>query len=92
MYVVHMRTITATEARKSWFRLLDAAVDGEVVVIDRNGVRVELRRAATEAEEGWEPPDYGRVLRVAEAERADEWGWEWDAASGELRLVDPGGP
>lgn len=79
-----MKAVTATEARKGWFRLLDEVVEGEVVVVDRHGVLVELRRLDRNGDAGWQPPEYDRVLRVAEADTADRWGWDWDADTGQL--------
>jgi len=71
-----MKAESATEARKHWFRLLDEIVAGEVVVIERAGALVELRRREipTEAEEF---PDYSDILRVPDLDQADRWHWEW---------------
>jgi antitoxin (DNA-binding transcriptional repressor) of toxin-antitoxin stability system len=30
-----MKQVTASEARKNWFRLLDEALDGEVIAVQR---------------------------------------------------------
>ena len=78
MYSVHMKAVSATEARKNWFRLLDEVATGEVVVIERGGTLVELRRreVPTEAEE---LPDYSDILRVPDLDQADRWHWEWQA-------------
>ena len=35
-----MKRVTASDARKNWFRLLDEAAAGEVVVIERAGTRI----------------------------------------------------
>jgi antitoxin (DNA-binding transcriptional repressor) of toxin-antitoxin stability system len=73
-----MKKITASEARKHWFRILDDAAQGEVIVLERKGRRLVLRReelakpgAAARA------PDYHRLLRVPDADKADRWSWEW---------------
>ena len=78
MYVVHMKRITASEARKQWFCLLDEVVAGEVVVLERKGRRIVLRREDAQAGKK-EPPeiDYRTLLRLPEADHADEWTWEW---------------
>lgn len=82
MYIVHMKRVTASEARKHWFRLLDEVADGEVVVIERNGRRIHLRR---EPEEGRDIPDYADLVRAgADASDAERWGWEWSEESGDL--------
>jgi len=39
-----MKKVTASEARRQWFRLLDEAAQGEVIVLQRRGRRLVLRR------------------------------------------------
>ena len=39
-----MKKVTASEARKHWFRILDDAAHGEVIVLERKGRRLVLRR------------------------------------------------
>lgn len=73
-----MKRITASEARRDWFRLLDEITTGEEVCIERKGCRILLRR-----EREYTPadhPDYSEVLRVRDADSADTWGWDWDEA------------
>ena len=73
-----MKRITASEARKQWFRLLDEVVAGEVVVLERKGRRVVLRRDEAKGRLREQPEvDYRTLLRVPEADRADQWTWEW---------------
>jgi hypothetical protein len=76
-----MKRVTASEARKNWFRLLDEAAAGEVVVIERAGRRILLQRedAATDREER---PDYAELITVPAAAEADHWTWEWDEEGG----------
>ena len=81
-YNVQVKRVTASEARRSWFRLLDEIVAGEVVVVERNGARVVLRREEALSEGTETIPDYGGLLIAPQADRADEWGWEWDEESG----------
>jgi hypothetical protein len=73
-----MKSLSATEARRQWFRLLDEIVAGEVVVIERGESLVELRRRdlrrAPEI-----APDYSDVVRVPDLDEADRWHWEWQA-------------
>lgn len=87
MYNVHMKRVTASQARRNWFRLLDEVAAGEAVVIERKGVRVVLRRQ----EEQPAVPDYTGLLSVPEVERADEWRWRW-GEEGELRPADDESP
>jgi len=38
-----MKHVTASEARKNWFKLLDEASNGESIAINRNGKSLVLR-------------------------------------------------
>lgn len=76
LYNVHMKRVTASEARRLWFRLLDQVLDGEVVVISRRGKRIVIRREE-EAGSRVKLPDYSRILQVREPDAADTWGWDW---------------
>ena len=81
-----MKRITASEARKNWFRLLDEVAQGEVVVIERSGRRILLRREAAEVRE---VPDYsGLIGAVRDAADADRWGWDWPGEERDLVPVD----
>jgi antitoxin (DNA-binding transcriptional repressor) of toxin-antitoxin stability system len=81
-----MKRVTASEARKNWFRLLDEVAEGETVVIQRRGRRIVLRRE--EKPRTMPVPDYSEVLRAPEIERADEWHWEWPGPEGGLQFRD----
>ena len=75
-----MKRVTASEARKQWFRLLDEIVAGEVVIVERKGRQVEMScKEGTSATGKERTPDYRSVLNAPDADRADEWGWEWQA-------------
>jgi hypothetical protein len=90
MYIVHMKRVTPTQARRNWFRLLDEVSRGEVVVLERNGRRIVLRLEEIPEQEEGEVPAYGDLLSVPEADRADEWGWEWEAPGRDLGMVAEG--
>jgi antitoxin (DNA-binding transcriptional repressor) of toxin-antitoxin stability system len=79
-----MKRLTASDARRNWFRLLDEVAAGETVVIERNGRRVILRRETVEAKSSNAAPDYSRLLRSPGADRADQWSWEWKGPGGHL--------
>ncbi len=84
MYIVRMKRVTPTQARRHWFRLLDEVADGAVVLIERRGRRIVLRREeTTDLDEAPAGVDYRSLLNVPDLDRADEWGWEW-AGPGEL--------
>jgi hypothetical protein len=78
-----MKRVTASDARKNWFRLLDEVAGGAVVCIERRGRRIVLRR---EDETGItsEAPDYSAFLHVPGVEQADQWGWSWSEETGSL--------
>ena len=76
--------MTATDARRNWFRLLDEVAAGEEVMVERGGRRIIIRRES----EGGRPdavPDYSGILWAPDAAEADAWGWEWDGPEEELR-------
>jgi hypothetical protein len=78
-----MKRVTASEARKNWFRLLDEVAQGAVVCIERRGRRIILRREP-EADSGTSVPDYTALLRVPGIDQADQWGWSWSEEDGAL--------
>ena len=78
-----MKRVTASEARKSWFRLLDEVAAGEVVVIERKGRRIVLRGESPLPADS-DLPDYGGLLLASGADRADEWRWEWKGPGHDL--------
>ena len=85
MYNVHMKRVTASDARKNWFRLLDEVAAGATVVIERAGRRILLKR---EVDVELETPDYSRVIRVPDAGGGDRWGWVWEGGEGEVTLEE----
>lgn len=83
-----MKKLTASEARKNWFRVLDEVAAGEVIVLERKGQRLVLRREDKEVTESRQQfPDYTGLLRVPDADQADRWSWEWQGESQDLRSV-----
>jgi len=72
--------MTATDARKNWFRVLDEVVEGEVVLIEREGARVMLK--LVESKEALATiPDYRGLITVTDdIDTADQWGWDWDGS------------
>jgi hypothetical protein len=73
-----MKNVKASEARKNWFRLLDDALRGEVIAIERKGGRILLRREEPrDAKSAKRSQEYKKVLKVPRADEADRWSWEW---------------
>jgi hypothetical protein len=85
LYIVHVKNVKASEARKHWFRLLDEALGGEVIVVQRKGRRLVLRlEESNEKGNGSDTRRYKKLLRVSDADRADRWSWEWRGPEGGL--------
>jgi antitoxin (DNA-binding transcriptional repressor) of toxin-antitoxin stability system len=77
-----MKTVTASEARRQWFRLLDEAAQGEIIVVQRKGRRLVLRREEVGKAKAASRAGYRRLLRVPRADQADRWSWEWKPGGG----------
>lgn len=78
-----MKRVTASEARRQWFRILDEVAAGETVVIERGGRRIVLRREEAPDDEAG-IPDYSELLQAPHADCAHEWSWRWPGEEGEL--------
>jgi antitoxin (DNA-binding transcriptional repressor) of toxin-antitoxin stability system len=80
-----MKNVTASEARKNWFRLLDEALRGEVIVVQRKGRRLVLRQEELDKRRNGAPTrQYKKLLRVPDVDEADRWTWEWKGPAGGL--------
>jgi hypothetical protein len=82
-----MKRVTASEARKNWFRLLDEVVQGAVVCIERGGRRIILRREPESGDRA-SLPNYDALLQVPQLDQAHQWGWCWSEEEG---TVEPTG-
>ena len=82
-----MKRVTASDARKNWFRLLDEVAEGQVVCIERSGRKILLKRQPEEDADD-RVPDYSQAIHVHSPEHAHEWGWEWPGPGQELRATD----
>ena len=71
-----MKTVTASEARRHWFQLLDEAAAGHVIAIDRNGTKLVLRSDKRRKAKA----TTRKFLSGDDIENADRWGWAWDSA------------
>ena len=69
-----MKHVTASEARKNWFALLDEAVKGEVIAIQRNDKKLILKLQKKKAA----VPNYKGVIDFPDADDANTWSWEWN--------------
>jgi hypothetical protein len=81
VYIEDMKRVTASEARGNWFRLLDEVAAGAAIVIEWHDCRIVLSREAISPEEN-DLSDYASIIRVPDAERADEWSWDWPGEEG----------
>jgi hypothetical protein len=79
-----MKYVTASDARKNWFTLLDEAAGGEVIAIERNGRTLMLTAQKKKAA----VPDYAGLISFPDAEAADTWTWDW---KGPGRLIPKAG-
>jgi antitoxin (DNA-binding transcriptional repressor) of toxin-antitoxin stability system len=85
-----MKRITASEARRNWFRLLDEVAQGEKIVIERRGRHiVVLCEDLEEVNPKKGTPDYGALLQVPDADQADQWSWNWLEGGLELQDKEP---
>jgi antitoxin (DNA-binding transcriptional repressor) of toxin-antitoxin stability system len=78
-----MKNVKASEARKHWFRLLDEALRGEVIAVERKGQRVVLRReepSQLTLTKG--STQYKKLLKVPAPDEADQWSWDWRPGRG----------
>ena len=85
LYVVHMKHVTASEARKNWFKLLDEASNGETIAINRNGKNLALRLQTGKKRE--KLPDYSKIIRAPDADNANKWGWKWTKRRGVIPVT-----
>lgn len=79
-----MKSVTASEARKNWFKLLDEVANGEIVAIHRNDKRIIL---SVEKNKGKRLPDYKRLIGGRNLDDADKWGWDWNPEKGLIPTV-----
>ena len=87
MYIVRVRRVTPSDARRRWFELLDAVADGEVLLVERKGQRLIMRREGPARRSRARVPDYRDVLGVPDLDEIDRWGWVWTAPGRPLRFV-----
>ena len=68
-----MKFVTASEARKNWFRLLDEVARGEVIAIQREDKKLiqKLEKKKRRV------PNYKKLIQFKDADDADTWGWDW---------------
>jgi hypothetical protein len=83
-----MKRITASDARRNWFRILDEVADGAVVAIERKGRRILIQRSPDGSHDA-PVPDYTDLVSAPSGiEHAERWGWHWEGEEGELAPVD----
>jgi len=80
-----MKHVTASEARKNWFALLDEAAKGEVIAIQRHDKKLILKLEKKKSAE----PNYKSLIDFPDADDADVWAWEWKGPGKLLPKVRP---
>lgn len=75
-----MKHVTASEARKNWFKLLDEASNGESIAINRSGKILMLKHETRKRLQ--KIPDYSKVIHIPDSDNADNWGWKWTEPRG----------
>jgi hypothetical protein len=85
LYIVHMKYVTASEARKNWFQLLDEAANGEIIAIQRDDKKLILKVEKTKPR----TPNYKGLIHFEDADDADTWSWQW---KGPGRLISKSKP
>jgi hypothetical protein len=83
MYIVHVKRVTASDARRDWFRLLDEVAGGAVVSIERGGETILIQRSPARRARA-RAPDYSEVIRAPAVEHADNWTWAWPGPEKDL--------
>lgn len=76
-----MKKVSATEARKGFFKLLDRAVRGEAVFIERGGTLLRLVVGGKNKKTKGQIPDYKAHISGS-VDRADRWSWDWEPRDG----------
>lgn len=80
MYTVHnMKQYSSTEARKHFFELLDSAVAGETVKIERKGVLITL--TPKRIKKNKKKLNYNAHIH-GNLNHADQWTWDWHPSKG----------
>jgi prevent-host-death family protein len=80
-----MARVTASEARRQFFRLLDAAERGEDVVLERKGVRFRL----VVVEDDTEARPAESPIAVTDARvLSGEWHWDLDSEGNLIFAAD----
>ena len=78
-----MIKVAATKARKEFFSLLDLAVGGETIIIERNGKSLHLVPKST-GRSSRKKANYREYIH-GPVDQADEWKWGFTSA-GKLKL------
>jgi antitoxin (DNA-binding transcriptional repressor) of toxin-antitoxin stability system len=86
-----MGRVTATEARRNLFQLLDQALEGKAVIIERNGRSIVLKaHPARRVPRKHSAAAYRKALGEDATRWIDEvesWTWEWRGPGKPMKLV-----
>ncbi|OGP08468.1 MAG: hypothetical protein A2048_09135 [Deltaproteobacteria bacterium GWA2_45_12] len=70
-----MKRFSATEARVNFFKILDLSVQGETVIIERNGIPIHL--VPHPKKKRAKKTDYSSLIH-SKVDDAETWSWEWE--------------
>jgi len=76
-----MKRLTATEARKNFFHLLDEAARGDPVFIERKGILIRMTREKKRLRKNLPEIDYSPYFKGS-LDDADRWSWDWRPGKG----------
>lgn len=80
-----MKSYTSTEARRQFFKILDRALSGEPVYVERNGIPIRLvpeRKRPRPVRVNYKDSIHSNL------DNADQWSWDWSPQEG-LKVVQP---
>jgi len=59
--------------------------DGKEILVYKHAIAM-ISPTSGKGEATHKTPNYEKLIRVFDPDEADQWGWDWDSSSGELRF------
>ena len=79
---IFMKQLSATEARRNFFHLLDEAARGHPVFIEKRGVVIRMTRERKSDRKSFSGFDYKPYFKGETLDDADRWSWDWNPEKG----------